>query len=293
MDSWIAEALTDPDKEPRKCSMISLVHMVGQIQKEIHSTSFKGGRSWTAEQLATMFNGKAQTYCQDIPGVQSFQLLAFYGESTTAEAFFPFMVNVSTEFNGLATEAPTDTGQKQQTMRHNEMLLQQVYRRQQTLDEFSTRLISMQAGIIQNLTQENRDAFTIVKEMLMERALSDHKHKMDQLQFERETTERKKWLSFAPPLLNTLLGRELFPQGTADTALVESIADSLTQEDIMKLASSLKPELWGPLAARMHAYMEKKSKEDEQLKQISQYASSDPESDAAGDIVRTNGRLTS
>src|SRR3990172_7173212 len=131
--------------------------------------------------------------------------------------------------------------------------------------------------MIETLASENRDAFGIVKDMLMEKALSDHTRKMQQLQFERDTTKRKKWLSYAPPLLNMILGREIFPQSTADTALVDSIADSLTEEDVMKLAGSLKPELWGPLASRMHSYMQKKKAEDDNIRQLSQLTSSDPE----------------
>ena len=283
LESWIREALTDPDKEG-KCSMISLVHMVGQQQKELHTTKFGGGKSWSENELGAMFRGKAEAYCQDLPGVQTFQLLAFYGDRTTPESFQPFIVNVNAEY-GLGTESPTDQGRLQMSMRREEMLIQQVYRRQQVLDEYTLRVIERQGHMIETLASENRDAFGIVKDMLMEKALSDHTRKMQQLQFERDTTERKKWLSYAPPLLNMILGREIFPQSTADTALVDSIADSLTEEDVMKLAGSLKPELWGPLASRMHSYMQKKKAEDDNIRQLSQLTSSDPEADAAGDIV--------
>jgi hypothetical protein len=283
MEMWIREALTDPDKSD-KCAMISLVHMVGVQQKEIHSTKTLN-KTIDPVELSKMLDGKAVTYAQDLPGVQTFQLLAFYGESSVAQAFFPFRINSETELNGLGTEAPTEQGRLQQIMRREDSLLGQVYRRQQVMDDHSIRMMQMMSHTIEKLTSENRDAFTIVKEILMEKALSDHNHKMSQLQFERDSVERKKWLSFAPALINTLLGREIFPQGTADTALVESIADSLTEDDVMKLGSAMKPELWGPLAARMHQYMMKKAEEEKNLKAISQYASPDPEADAAGEVV--------
>lgn len=287
MDGWIREALTDPDKDGR-ISMLSLVHMQGTQQKEIHTTKFSGGRSWTETELANMFRGKAETYAQDLPGVQTFQLLAFYGEKGAPEAYFPFIVNNVGDNSGLMTEAPTEQGRMQQVMRQNEMLIQQVYRRQQVMDDFNIRMMSMQAGMIETLQRENRDHFTIMKEMLMEKALDMHKHKMDQLEFERSTTERKKWLSFAPALINTILGREVFPQGMADTALVETIADNLKEEDISKLAGVLPPQLLGPLVSRFVEYEKKKNSEQEHIKALSAMKSPDPEADAAGDAV-SNG----
>lgn len=285
--SWIREAMADQDKDGQ-CSMISLVHMVGQQQKEIHTTKFGPGKQWNENELADMFRNKAETYCQEIPGMQTFQLLAFYGGRTEPEAFMPFVVNVNQDTGGLATEPPTEQGKTQQSMRHTEMLLQQVYRRQQTLDEFTMSMITRLGGMVERLTEENHDAYNIVKEMLMQKALDDHNRKMDQLRFERETQERKKWMSYAPPLVNMILGREVFPQSTADTALVESIAESLNEEDITKLAGSLKPELWGPLAHRMHQFMLKKKKEQADLEAARALMSPDPEADAAGDIVRSH-----
>jgi len=289
LEAWLTEAMNDPDKDA-KCSMIVLVHMVGQQQKEIHTTKFGNGKSWSGNELGAMFHGKATAYCQDLPGSQTFQLLAFYGDRTTPEAFQPFVINVNADsFNGLATEPPTEQGRLQASMRREEMLIQQVYRRQQVMDEYTIKVIESQASTIRSLSTENRDAFTIVKDMLMEKALDDHKRKMEQLNFERSTGERKKWMGWIPALTNQILGREVFPQSTADTSLVESITESLSEDDIMKLTTVIKPELMGPLAARMHEFMLKKKKEEESLKQLSAMKSPDPEADAAGDIVHVNG----
>jgi hypothetical protein len=53
LDMWIKEALTDPDKDG-KCSMISLVHMVGAQEKEIHTTKFSPGKTWDDKELASI-----------------------------------------------------------------------------------------------------------------------------------------------------------------------------------------------------------------------------------------------
>lgn len=281
LEQWIRLALTDPDKDG-VCSQMALCHMIGVQPKEIHTTKFSAGKA-EPEALAAMFDQKARSYCQDLAGTQTFELVAFYGNRTTPEAWRPFTITPENASNGLMTESPDEKGRTQQMMRHGEALVQQVYRRQQAMDEHSIRLIDQQSRMIMALQNDNHEAFKIFKEMAMEKVMDEHKRKMETLAFERSTAERKKWLSFAPPLVNTLLGREVFPQSTEDTALVEGIAENLKIEDLSKLSGVLPPEMWGPLAARMTKYLENKNKEKEELKMLSPHP--DPEGDAAGDVI--------
>lgn len=76
LDAWIHDALND-DKDNRKCSQISLVHMIGQTPKELHSVKFGSKAPAKAEDLAVMFRQRAEGYAQDLSGTQMFQLLAF------------------------------------------------------------------------------------------------------------------------------------------------------------------------------------------------------------------------
>jgi hypothetical protein len=285
LEAWIHEALADGDKidhegKPAKCSMFSLVHRVGVQELEIHSSRLEG-REVNAKDMAEMFRAKAESYAQDLPGVQTFNLLAFYCK-TEPEARHPFLVNPQADqHGGLASEPATAEGQRQQSMRHAEMLIQQVYRRQAVMDETAIRREELLMRHIEKLQKENFDAFDIVKEMMMEKALSEHNRKMDLLKFERATMERRKWMTLAPPLVNTLLGREVFPQGSVDTALIESVADSLSEEDIMKLAGTLKPEVVAPLMDRWKRIMDERAATKKLIAQ-SVPTSQDGEVDAGG-----------
>ncbi len=270
LEQWIAEVIVDPDKE--KFSGFSLVHMQGTSQKEIHSYKWGGTGEIDAKHMASVFRGKAEAYCQDMPGVQQFQMLAFYSGKNEPEAFQPFTVNVQSDHSGLATEGPSEQGQIQQRMRHNEALIQQTYRKQEHLDNYTLRLLDAADRRNAALAHENMEAFNIVKEMLMERALNEHTRTMEQLAFSRATEERKKWLSFAPLLINTLLGDNIFPQSTEDTALIEGLANAVTEEHIHKLMGlGLPNELMGPLAARVMKAREKKAKEEAATKQLPAY----------------------
>lgn len=290
MNVWIREAMTDTDKDG-PCVMMSLVHMVGAQGRELHCTKFSGAKNWTPESLADMFRSKAETYCQDLPGVQTFNLLAFYGGNTEPQAFYPFLVKPENADIGLTTEAPTEMGRMQQRMRWEEGLLSQVYRRQQTQDDFMMRLLDRLATQNERLMTENHDAYSIVKDLLMQKGLDDHNRKMQQMQFQRESEERKKMLTFAPVLINTLLGREVFPTSTTDSVLIEQIAEGITEEQIGMLSHFIQPEVAGPLSERMRSHLEKKRKEKEAEERISHMLANpglDPLADAAGNA---NGQI--
>lgn len=291
LDQWITEAMLDDDKDG-KISAISLVHMVGQVPREIHAAKLVEGKKVDPKALADMFMGKAQTYCQELPGVHTFNLLAFYGQRSDPQAYHPFIVNSIPEHNGtaLATENPTPEGQKMQAMRQGEMVFQQVYRRQAQLDEYSMNLIREQNVMLKSALAENRDMFSIFKEVMLQMATNQHANRMKELEFQRSTGERERMLKFLPPLVNTVLGKEIFPQSVEDTAIVEGIAANLKEEDLVKLGGIVPPEMLGPLYARVEKAMAKKRLEQEALKQangiVKRVGLQDPEADAAGDVPK-------
>jgi hypothetical protein len=268
---WIDEALTDRDKDG-PISAIALVHMVGQQRQELHTIKMGATGNYTGEALEKILKGKAETYAQDLDGVQTFALLAFYGGTDTPQAILPFKVlaDVNPGTAGLATEPPTAEGRVQQQMRWNDTLLSQVYARQAAMDNHAIRMMEQQNVMLQRsqamldkVMADNMEGFTIIKELLNERAIGQHNHAMEQLKYQRNTQEREKILKFAPVLINTILGKEIFPQSMADTALIESIAENLDESMIGKLAEvGLPQELMGPLAARVMKAMEDKEKRE-------------------------------
>lgn len=267
LERWITEALADSEKEGEISQMV-LVHMVGQNQKEVHTTKFSPGKKWTPKDLANMFMGKAETYAQDMVGVQTFHLQAFYGGRQQHEAALPFTV-IGTLEHGGATEPPTQEGRIQQHMRQSEMLFLQTYRRQEQLDNISVTMIRELGAQNVALSTENRDMFSLMKDMMVQLADRHHETRMKELEFSRSTEERKQFMKFLPPLANTILGREVFPQGMEDSALIEGFMDSLTADDVEKLAAVIKPEMLGPLMSRLERHNAKRD-----MERASQQASS-------------------
>ena len=272
---WIEEAIGDNMKEA--ITAISLIHMQGNAQKELYTYKFSKVLDANPKEMADLFQDKAKSYCQDLSGPQTFQLFAFYGTSEP-QAIQPFIVQPESEqSNGLNTEAATNEGALQQTMRHKEAGMALIFNQQSALNRDTMSMIAQQAKMIdtmgnhmQRLQVDNMAAFDTVKDMMMRIVETEHSKRMSVLQYERSTKEREKWLSFAPSLVNRLLGQEVFPQSTEDTALIETIADNLTEEHLSML--QILPEaIRGPLAARIEAHMHKKQSETAAMKALPHY----------------------
>jgi hypothetical protein len=264
LDQWIRSALTDEDKEGA-CTTMSLVHKQGVADLEVHSVRF-GAKNTDPKALADLFQAKADAYSQDLTGVQTFNLLAFYGNRTSPEARHPFLVTSQTDYQGLATEPPDERGKTMQGMRLTEAIVQGTFR--QTSVVFQATQMMIENLLKQNtvLMAENREYFEITKNALVEQAKREHSFEMSRLEYERSSGERRKWLSMLPALANTIFGREVFPQNTADTALLEAAVDNLTAEQAQKLAASLPPEIVGPLMQRLAQIHEKKELEAERAR---------------------------
>ena len=280
LDQWIHEALTDEDKDG-KCTALSLIHRVGVREQEVH-TKVLGDRQQDAKELAKMFLNKAENYAAELPGVQTFNLLAFYGGRPQWEAIKPFTVNGESEMPGLATEGPTKEGLVQQSMRHTEAILQTCMRQNQTMLNAMQGMFEQVVRENMSLRKENQEATIVVRDAIIK--LTEHREEtaLKRLEYQRKTEERKAVLSFAPALVNSLTGKEVFPQNSADTALINSLAERISEENFQQLAALgiIPPELMGPLAQRMASHLSRKREAQAQARAALQHV--DPEVDATG-----------
>lgn len=291
LDMWIRDAMSDSDKDG-DISAIAMVHMVnGQDGKEIHTVKFGPNKTYQPDQLASVFRGRAEAFAQDLPGVQTFELKAFYGTSTEPRAFQPFMVSGTLDNHGMGSETPDDRGHRAQQMRHSDAFFAQVFRRQESLDAATARVIEHQSKIIEmlggqmaTLQHENIEAFAVTRDLLLAQADKRHEYNMQQLEYQRKTKEKEQFLKLLPALVNGLTGKEIFPQGTQDTALIESIAESLDEKTAMRVAEILPPQMVGLLMPRLTEVLEKKEREkrleEQRVKSLNEI---NPEFDAAGE----------
>jgi hypothetical protein len=261
----------------------ALLHEKGSTRKQIHYTKL-GGKFMKPNELAEMYFEVAKTYCKEMETTQWFELGAIYsGESP--EAFQPFKIDPQTEHKSIEEsneKGMVRTGQRMLSDLHNSVL-----ERQLQLDNAYSTILLRQNQIIQTfgeriegLAHENAEAFNVVKQLVSDKVLSNNEHQMKVIQANQSAEERRKFIQLVPPLVNTVMGREIFPQSTSDTALIDTIAENLKEEHIKQLMGlTLPPEIMGVLMNRLNEAAEKKEKR-EQARLLGPHPN--PEEEAAG-----------
>lgn len=256
MQDWILQAMNDPHKDA-PCSAMSCMHRSTGGEVEVHAVKFKPGQQWEAAALATMFREKAEYHVQDMPGQQKFQLLAFYGKAEP-QARLPFVVSNNTELMGGETEPPNNEGKLAQSMRQSEAAFQFWGRMVNENVRFSLEALEQERRHVRDLTHENREAVSAMKELILAQAAGQHEYRMKELAFQRATEERKLLLRTGGAILNEVTGREIIPQSAADTNLLELLFECVNEEQIKQITSILPPQVGGPLAARATQYLKEK-----------------------------------
>lgn len=270
LDQWIREALLDDTKEG-KCTRFALVHIQGNGQtSEVFNVKLND-KPWDPKELAEMFRQKAQNHAGELAGNQTFNLLAFYADRNEHQAHRPFTImGWTVDDSHLMTEAPTKDGIVSQCMRHNEAVVQIALKHTAAMAQACMQMVQTVSDTNRHLQTQNNEMFDLLRQSAMAQVQNNNEHEMKKLEFQRASDERKKWLTFGPALINSFLGRDVFPQSTADTSLIDALCESLSEGDIEKLATSgiIKPELWGPLAKRMSSYLKNKNEASEHHRQL-------------------------
>jgi hypothetical protein len=299
LESWINEARNDKEKED-PCVQLALVQKQGMKDEPIWAVKLGPDKQkWTDAELAKVFQNKAETTVQDLPGTHQFNVLAMYGTNPDPQAKRIITVYIATD-EGQATENPTPNGALQQTMRHKEDFFRSLLLHQQALNRQSIDMVNaMGQSFIQmsraaaeerqasaSLMRENRETFEIIKDMMMKKVTDAREHEMKRLEYVRNTEMQRKVLELAPALVNTVTGTEVFPQSKADTVLIEQIAaafDRMDEQTLMGMSTVIPAELMGPLMSR---FMKWKQDRVEDAKRIASLNPpiTDPEAEAAGDV---------
>jgi hypothetical protein len=226
VQQWIADALADTDKGA-ECSCLSLVYLKGLAQEEIHTKPLSGPQS--APMLAEFFIDRACGYAQDLAGIQTFKMLAFYGKAE-AQASFPFTVADGQltvgDNTSYSKHEPTQAGLLGQLMKHNEHII-----------GLNTQLVMGFAAEGMQLRKDLSEATMLVRDAVMQMATTGHDNQMKILAFQRETAERKAFGEALPAMVNHLTGREIVPEAFALGKVLEGMATRIGPNDLQMLVT--------------------------------------------------------
>lgn len=257
IDQWLQGAMLDQNLDGQ-CSGFTLVHKVGAASDEIYAIKL-GGNKWDAKELANIFRTKAQAAVQDKLGRQEFTILAFYGGRSEPQTKMSF-VEENGEGTGFeTTHAPTKEGALGQAMSMAQHGF--TFFHQQSVVLYRMALEAAQKTSEENrlLMSENREAIQLVKAIVSDRAAQDHAYRMAEIEAKKSAETREFLMRLGPVVVNAVTGKEVFPQSTADSALIESLFECLNESDIALLSQRLPPALMGPLAARAAEHFKRKN----------------------------------
>lgn len=295
LDSWIAECMTDDEKDGPISNLV-LLHLAGSQVEIDHVKLVPGGKKWSPSELSMRFRGKAESYCQDLPGAQTFNLLAFYSRKDEVtgeyipcaepEGRHPFtLMGEGMESGGLLTEAPTDKGATMQTMRHLEVQFSETNKILRAFADRSSDMLTMCMTQMGAQQRELTEAHKVIRELYLSDRAGEHKNQLEMVSAERTNLLLEKMLAHAPALINTIFGKEILPQASADTLLFEGIIKSLRDRpgEVQKLLELVPPESQGLLMARLEQILAGKMQAEQNSRRA--LAGTAGEADAAGELT--------
>ena len=273
LQSWIDDALTDKDKDGAISGLALAYKKMEGGTKEVHAIKLTG-KTWEPAKLADLFIGKAEAYAQDLPGIQRFELQAFYAARREPEATHNFIVNDGEISQGGASrtvrESPDATGLTAQLMRHLE---RKDERLTSIVETFATITLQQQVRMQEELNTsraEVNDAYAIVREMMMRERGEQHAMRMREIEAQNSGKNNEQMMKMLPALVNTASGKEVFPQSSADTTLIEGLADNVDPKQIETLVQMgiIKEDVAAPLILRLNQSRERKRLEEEATKKL-------------------------
>jgi len=263
IEQWISDALSDGEKG-KSCSAFSLVHIKGVGQEEVYTKQITAPVQ--PKQLAEFFIDRATGFAQDLPGMQTFRMLAFYG-SSEPQAALPFTV-ADGELTGggespFAKHEPTQAGLLGQLMKHNEQVMGMMVDLTKSL---AVQSIAHEA----EMRKEVNDAQMIVRDVIMNMRKEAHEMRMSELAFARSTEDRRLLGKALPTIINQLSGREVIPEAHADSELLDAIAAKIKPHMLQQLIALgiLDTNEAALLTARFARATEERRKEIEALKTV-------------------------
>ena len=261
--TWVRARVHDKEHPPVQFSVEHLT-TGGNSGKEVGNPIplVDGCPKYSTEELAEALETMAEVYAEGLQGNQQFRVVCVLQSGGTLE--LPFRKHGQGDETGLGTENASPQGHLAQMMRLNEALTRIGLVQGEALLGKAMGMLDIMVKQNQDLMKENADAFSIVREVLMKQTIDNDERQLRLIKEKRNAALWQKGVGIAPAVINRLLGSEIIPQSTADSALIDSIAENISSDQVELLANSgmLPPVVMGLLMDRLKERFDAKTKED-------------------------------
>ena len=275
VDTWV-EAIIGEVIDGKGCSAISCLHLkgVGGATEEVLTKPIEG--TVNHSELANFLIGRAEGFSQDLPGLQTFKLIAFYG---TNEPHNPFHFTtsdgtvMSRSETMMSAHEPTPTGVLGQQMKHIEALISQNNQLVTANMTMANGIVAMcfgPQGVIQQSIRAQLEAVAVVKDAMLDMSRERKQLIIEESKAAKELQSREAVIKAIPQLVNRFTGREVFDEKNNRAQVLETLALKITPSDMEMLVAmgKLTKEEALILSAQFAAIVDEKRKEIEALKTV-------------------------
>jgi len=194
--------------------------------------------------FANEIAARAQTDADGIgPGVHRYTLQSYIGKQPSSGRFV-FRIRASEdpddEIGG--DDSPTTKGLLAQLMRHNEANARTLNTMSSGVVTLLVRRLEAMDSRMSNLEKERAETFLALEAAKSEQHTRDMELMKESNNEERKDAALKKLMDLAPVVVNRIAGKQLMEAKDPLSAMVSQLGDSLSQEQISKIASALSPE---------------------------------------------------
>lgn len=259
--------MTMAKADDKLCSLITLNHTQGTIHRPLERVIVTPGNPLDSRSIAEMFFGIAEAHAEglDENEIQRYTILAYLADSNEPFSNQSFRIDIDT---GVTSLVPTEKGMTHQHMRLVEACFKISTHQSEVLLAAQYKMLSRVMEQNEKLIEESADVMDIFKTIIMEKATDEQAKLIEAKKYDRNTKLIEKAMQLGPPLVNQITGKKVFPEGAADTALLESFAESITEEQAAKLASTLSAEQAALLFGRFEEILRKKRENAEKMNGI-------------------------
>lgn len=242
------------DDDAGKCTKFVLKHVNSNAKQNevqsfdcrtIHKQTDGEKRETFIEQLIAGIEEAAHDDAESLGGHQKYLIFAYYQNETKPLARAGFRMDAGDDDEGddeLESEPANAKGLVAQAMRHQEGNFRTAVMSTNHIINMMQRTIDTQQETINNLLSGHLNNLKLVEDLVSQRHGRELDAKREDFNQSIKNDFAQKALKLLPAVVNRFAGKQILPGESPKDVMLQDLARSITQEQMMQLAQHLKPE---------------------------------------------------
>jgi hypothetical protein len=275
VEQWVGSVISEVI-DGKGCSAIALLHLkgIGGATEEVTTKPIEG--TVNPKELADHLIGRAEGFSQDLPGLQTFKLVSFFGSNEPHNPFH-FTTSDGTVMSRsetmMSAHEPTPAGLLGQLMKHNETKDRQNAELVNQNMQLARDVISMcfgPQGLVQQSIKSQLEAVEVVKDAMLDMSKQRRELVLEEHKAAQDLQTRKAIIDAVPLLVNRVTGHEVFDEKSNRAKLLELFAMKISPQDLEILVSmgKITKEEALVISSQFAAIVEEKKKEADAIRKV-------------------------